>query len=274
MHDVSIAFLTIPDVDPVKSIQIAHKTGFQKAGIRLMPALRGEREYPLLSSKSVLAEVLAILAGTGISVGEVELVRIGAGFKKENYFPLFEVSQQLGARDVTVIIDDSDFSRAADSFSMLCESAQQYGLFLNLEPIPWTALRDLREAITIVQLCRQKNAGILIDAFHFYRRHTNLDLIGSIPPSWLRIVQICDAPRKFIPDKNSIRTEARTARLFPGEGEFDLTSFLKAFPDRATISIEVPNKTYLDSYTAEERAQRAYVSITQLIKNTGRIHSG
>ncbi len=264
--DLSLAFLTIPDVGPVRAVEIASEAGFQKVGLRLLPAVKEESEYPLLTDTKLLKQVSAVMADTGILIGDLELIRIDENFSLDCYWRFLEVGSELGATDVTVILDDPDLYRATENLSLLCGAARTYGLFINLEPIPWVALRDLEDAISILTKISQPNSAILIDTFHFYRRNTDWSLLKTIPQSWLRIVQVCDAPSDFDSDIDAIRTEARTKRLFPGAGGLDLTFFLRAMPKNITVSVEVPNKKYLDIFTAKERAILANKSTRDLLK--------
>jgi sugar phosphate isomerase/epimerase len=269
MFKYSLAFLTIPDVSPTKAIEIAQKAGFQGAGLRILPAVRDEDDYPLLTDPQTLRDVATALEDNAITVGDLELIRIRKDFQADDYSRFFEVAQFLGVQNVVVLNDDTDLSRATDSFARLCEYARPYDLWMNLEPIPWTALHDLRDAKDILRNARQPNAAILIDAFHFYRRHTALATLEDIPESWLRLFQICDAPKAFDSDVDSIRREARTARLFPGEGDLDLSALLRALPSDISVSVEVPNATYLSQYTPVERASLALQSARQALIKAG-----
>jgi sugar phosphate isomerase/epimerase len=264
--DLSLAFLTIPDVGPVNAVEIASEAGFQKVGLRLLPAVKEEAAYPLLTDRKLFKQVRSVMADTGIKIGDLELIRIDENFNLENYLNFLEVGAELGATDVTVILDDPDLYRATENLSVLCVAARDYGIFINLEPIPWVALRDLQDAISILTKISQPNSAILIDTFHFYRRSTDLRLLNYIPQSWLRVVQVCDAPLNFDSDIDLIRAEARTKRLFPGEGELDLLSFLRTIPKTITVSVEVPNKKYFDIFTPKQRAIRANKSTRDLLK--------
>jgi len=274
MIELSLAFLTVPDLTPIRAIEVAKRAGYQRVGLRLLPAVRDEDDYPLLTDRHVLRDVASAMEDNEIAVGELEVIRIKKDFQVHDYSRFFEVAQFLAAKNIVVLNDDVDPSRATSSFARLCEYAKPYNLFMNLEPIPWTALRDLESAKKMLQNANQLNAAILIDAFHFYRRDTAFETLESIPESWLRLFQICDAPRAFVPDIDSIRREARTARLFPGEGELDLSALLKALPSDNIVSVEVPNASYLSKYSPDERASLAFESAKRALITAGMMSNG
>lgn len=274
MIELSLAFLTVPDLPPIRAIEVARKAGYQRVGLRLLPAVRCEDDYPLLTDRQVLRDVASAMDDNEIAVGDLEVIRINKNFQVDDYSRFFEVAQFLAAQNIVVLNDDIDPSRATDSFASLCESAKPYNLFMNLEPIPWTALRDIECAKEMLQNANQLNGAILLDAFHFYRRNTPLAILESIPTSWLRLIQICDAPMTFDPNIDSIRHEARTARLFPGEGELDLTSLLRALPSNNIVSVEVPNASYLTQYSPDERASIALHAAKRVLISAGMKSSG
>lgn len=263
---LSLAFLTIPDVSPVAAVEIAATAGFNKVGLRLLPATTQEQPYPLLDDRKLLREVQSALRNTGVLIGDLELLRIDQPFDSSRLAGFFEVAAALDATDITVIVDDEDVRRSLDQFAQSCETARPYGLTLNLEPIPWTAIRDLDQAISFLASASQPNVGILIDAFHFYRRHGSIASVQSIPMEWLRLFQLCDAPKAFDPNPDSIRHEARTARVMPGDGELDLESLLRSFPEHTTVSVEVPNQDLIARQSPAQRAQMAFDKARQALK--------
>ena len=253
MAELSIAFLTIPDIGPKEAIIQCSQLGIHKLGIRLIPAVPGESEYPLLTQPQLQSEVCSLLADHPISIADVELIRISPQTIPESFLPLFEVSAKLQAQFVTVINDDPVLSRAADTFSSLVNLAQPYGLTLNLEPMPWTAITNIPDALKMVQAPGLDNTGILLDVFHFSRCGMSLKHIELIPEKFLRFVQVCDAPLKFEPDPMDIRQEAQTSRFMPGDGELPIQDILKKLPNDIILSVEVPNQKLLSSFSSRER---------------------
>jgi len=68
---------------------------------------------------------------------------------------------------------------------------------------------------------------VLVDAIHFFRTENSFaDLNGAS----LRYMQLCDARPERPADLQEIIRQARSDRLFPGEGGLDLKGLLGALP--------------------------------------------
>jgi sugar phosphate isomerase/epimerase len=138
-HTISLSFLTVFDAQPLDAIKIAAQTGYDALGLRLLPAAaRGEPNYPLMTDNRLLMECRALLADTGLTLTDVEIVRLGADTNASDYTAFFERCAELGARHVVVAGDDSDFPRLIEAFSKLCEIAEGFDLTCDLEFMPWT----------------------------------------------------------------------------------------------------------------------------------------
>jgi sugar phosphate isomerase/epimerase len=75
-------------------------------------------------------------------------------------------------------------------------------------------------------------------------------------------LQLCDAPAERPGDMQEIIRQARSDRLFPGEGELDLENLLRVLPAGLPISVEVP---YAKPMSALERAKRALAATQKLL---------
>jgi sugar phosphate isomerase/epimerase len=111
----------------------------------------------------------------------------------------------------------------------------------------------------------RRNAGVLIDAFHFSRSRSRLEDVAAIPPSRLRYLQLCDVPEVIPETLGAILVEARAERLFPGEGQLDLMGLLRALPRDIPLSLEVPTLTLAKTVGATERARRALAATKRVL---------
>lgn len=78
-----------------------------------------------------------------------------------------------------------------------------------------------------------------MDALHFGRSDSTLDDIRALPRSLLHCVQICDAEAGTHFSAEEMIHTARSKRLLPGEGNFDLAGLFAALPQDLPISVEV-----------------------------------
>jgi sugar phosphate isomerase/epimerase len=85
---------------------------------------------------------------------------------------------------------------------------------------------------------------LLIDALHLSRCGVDLASPAPFDSAAVSYVHLCDGPAARPRDEASLRNEARTGRLLPGEGELPLGSFLAAMPAEARLGLEAPCRAY------------------------------
>lgn len=271
MHTLSLAFLTTFEAGPVEAVKIAAETGYGMVGLRILPAApAGEPDYPLLTDERVLKEVRSALADTGVTVGDVEIVRL----RPENDWDLFarfcERCEALSARHVLVAGDDREPARLTESFARFCGIAARHSLTADLEFMPWTAVPDLKAALSVVEAAGQVNGSVLVDALHYDRSATTLDEIAALPRRRVNYVQFCDGAVPYDPSDEGLIRIARGERLFPGEGGIDLVGLARAVPEDVTISVEVPHRALAEKVDATGRAAMAIAATKAILRAAGR----
>jgi sugar phosphate isomerase/epimerase len=262
---ISLAALTVLDLTPGGLVDCAAEAGFSHVGIRLLPATSTEPQYDLVGDTPLLREVERRLADTGVKVLDAEIFRLKPETRVAACEAAIATAARLGASELLVAGNDPDEQRLTDSFSAFCDLAGRYGLGANLEFMPWTDAKDLREAARIVEGAARGNGGVLIDAFHFSRSGSQLCDLASIRSSRLHYLQLCDVPRAIPPTMDAILAEARSERLFPGEGGLDLLGLLRAVPRDIPLSVEVPTITLARTVDAGERARRALAATRRVL---------
>ena len=238
--EFSLAHLTVLGTTPLELIDIAAAAGYDYASIRATPVAPGERVTPLAGNPSMVRQVVRRLADTGVRVLDVELARIGPDEEPDRYVEVLEAAAEVGARHVISQLPDPDRGRATDRFGRLCDLALDYGLTVDLEFPSWSDTGDLAAAAAVVRGVGRANAGILIDALHFFRSHSSLDELAALPPTWFHFVQLCDAPATVPSSVDGVIHVARSARSLPGYGGLPLPDLLDLLP-AGPYSLEVPN---------------------------------
>lgn len=262
----SLAFLTVADLAPADAIRVAAETGYTSVGLRLLPAAAsGEGPYPILTDKAVLAEAQAALADTGISVGDVEIVRLKPDTRPDAFKPFLDCAQALGASKILVAGDDADHGRLTQTFAAFAELAAGYGLTSDLEFMPWTGVRNAAEALAIVEAAGQPTGGVLADALHWDRTGRRPEDLERLPRDRVHYFQICDAPAEYDPSDAGLIAVARGGRLLPGEGGIDLNAFAKALPDHVPVSVEIASIDLMQRLTPRERATQALAAARRII---------
>src|SRR5262249_15762876 len=96
----------------------------------------------------------------------------------------------------------------------------------------------LDTALTLVEQCGESNAGVCLDAFHFYKGPSKTEDLERLNAANLFHVQVCDVagvPRELMADSD---------RIMPGEGDLRLGRFigrLKAINYTSGVSLELMN---------------------------------
>jgi len=138
----------------------------------------------------------------------------------------FEVAAAIGApmvNAVTVLDFDPGIDAVASAFSSLCEKA--YPLRMSLEFTPFGAVPDLKAAQNIIDLVAKKNAGIMLDTWHFGRSNSQLSDIEAIAPERYFAIQVSDTGETRHHD---LFEETLHYRLLPGRGAAKVAKTLEA----------------------------------------------
>lgn len=241
MPPLSLAYLTYAPLPAPEAVSLAARLGYDAVGLRTLPNGTGGVHDRLVEDRSLLRETLARLRDTGVTVFDVEIVRIGEGFDPAPFRAFLENCQALGARAILVAGDDPDEARLTASYARFCEAAAPCGLTADLEFMPWTRVPDARTALRVVRNAAQPNGRVLVDSLHAGRSATSLADLAGLPAELLSYAQICDAPGDVPATEAGLIHTAREARLLPGDGGIDLVGIFSQLPADLPVSVEIPN---------------------------------
>ena len=161
----------------------------------------------------------------------------------------FATAQRLGIDTVLVCSNvgtatvDSD-EHSADQLRRLGDVAQDYDVRVAFEALAWGRfVDDYRRSWRIVELADHPAVGICLDSFHVLSRGHDPAAIEDIPGEKIFYLQLADAPALSM----GVLSWSRHHRLFPGEGAFDLSTFVAhvlATGFDGPLSLEVFNDTF------------------------------
>jgi sugar phosphate isomerase/epimerase len=197
-----------------------------------------------------------------VRVLDVEVFRLAPETKVADFEPVIAIAARLRATDLLVHGADPDEARLAESFARLCDLAARHGLAANLEPMPWVEVSTVAKAKRILDAARRENSALLVDAIHFFRADNRLEELKTVEHKRSRYMQLCDARPERPADMQEIIRQARSDRLFPGEGGLDLRGLLRALPAGLPLSLEVPVSKKMEPL---ERAQRALAAAKAIL---------
>jgi sugar phosphate isomerase/epimerase len=191
---------------------------------------------------------------------------IGGGSEDD----FFRAAAALRARSINAaaLVDTSaDLDAIADAFAALCERAAEHELLVHLEFLPFTPIRNVDVALSLVERAGP-NGGVMLDTWHHFRGDTQDARLRDLPGARILGVQLNDAPRQAAP--NPIE-ETMHARLLPGDGDIDLPgviSALRAIGSPAPFGVEVFSDELL-TLPVEEAGRRAGAAARAVLTKTG-----
>jgi 4-hydroxyphenylpyruvate dioxygenase len=159
----------------------------------------------------------------------------------------------------TATVDSDEVS--ARQLGQLGDLAQTFGIRVAFEALAWGRfVDDYRRSWRIVELADHPSVGLCLDSFHVLSRGHDPMEIRNIPGEKIFYLQLADAPALTM----DVLSWSRHHRLFPGEGSFDLATFVSHVLSTGfdgPLSLEVFNDTFRQTDPARTaiHAQRSLV---------------
>lgn len=264
---LSLAYLTIPGVEPLDQIKIAAEAGYEYVSLRTIPmGQAGEPQVCLERDPQLFNEIKAALKDTGLKLLDIELVRIREDLPAD-YRKAFECGAELGATEVLSSVWTENHSFAAERYGQICEQAKEFGLNVNLEFPIVSGLRTLEDAIKVQDQSGASNLKILMDMIYCHWAGVTPEVIGRYEPERFGLIHLCDCPK----DPAGLETVqiVREGREYCGMGAADLTGLIKALPASSPCSIELPNLKYMKEYGATGHARKCLEHAKAVMEQAG-----
>jgi len=259
-------------------VRAAAEAGFAAMGLYI-------GDYERLKAQGASdADLRAVLNHHGLRIVEIEALRgwsatgrpgkdCDAYLKAET--DVFRMSDALGPGHHVQVIGPyaGTLDDAAQAFAGVCDRAAEHGLAAAIEFLPeMTNIPDAATAMQIVTRAGRTNGGICLDSWHHFRGANDDDMLRAIPAERIFTVQFDDGPRQRVdPD---YYTDCTQHREIPGDGDFDLTGFLRLVAGmgvRLPLSVEVMSAKLQDR-TAGEITQRLADATRAVVTAAGRRH--
>jgi len=149
---------------------------------------------------------------------------------------IIDAAVDVGARNLLVVSRGVDDQRFVERFGELCDLAAPHGIGCSLEFMAFMSIRDLPQAIGVLDAVDRPNAAVLVDNLHLARTGGTPDDVATLDPARLPYVQLCDAPAAS-PD--NLVEEALDERLTLGDGKLPIGELVAALPDHTALSMEI-----------------------------------
>jgi sugar phosphate isomerase/epimerase len=134
--------------------------------------------------------------------------------------------------------------KSAEAYAAMCAPFESHDVVVGLEPIAWSGISSIREAVDIVRTSGVPNGGIILDFWQWYRAGADEQALSELEPGDVALIQICDAADES--PANLLDDTLKNRRL-PGQGVADVAKRLRALLDRgieAPIVLEVFNDDF------------------------------
>jgi sugar phosphate isomerase/epimerase len=146
----------------------------------------------------------------------------------------------------------AQLARAADIVA-------EAGSKLAIEFSPAGSVRSIRDAVAMLDASGARDAGVLIDTWHFFHGTSTWDELETVPLEKIAYLQFQDA---LAPASADGVDETMNRRAMPGDGVLDLDRFATTLLERGwegVVGIEVLSSE-LNQLPVAEFARRAYAS--------------
>jgi sugar phosphate isomerase/epimerase len=234
----------------------AARAGFDGVGIRLCHG-SAELAFPLLGDTPLKRQTVDRLRDANIVVNDFDFIRLTAETQVSAFEPILDVAMELGARAVVVLGADPDENRLAENYADLCKLCAPRDIRPMIEPIIYTQIKNIMQALAILKKAGQPNAGIQICPLHLFRAGRTAADIALVDRALMPHAQLCDGGVGELVGNEAIRHETIADRRLPGQGALDLDEFLAALPPMITLRVNSPVAALKDR-SAAERAKLIY----------------
>jgi sugar phosphate isomerase/epimerase len=238
---VSIAAGCTPELeaDPATFVSAAAEAGWPGTGIWFDPQSWTDK---------TTREVAQRVRDAGLVAVDMEVVRMGP--KGDCGLELIDAAAEIGARNILTISTFEQPGQTAERLAELCRHGASAGIRVCIEFMRFTSVRNLSEALEVVALANEPNAGILVDLLHVHRSGTTIAEIERTDPALFPYAQWCDAPAEPVGwETRHLIEDALDHRSCPGEGDLDALGFPALFAPEVPMSMEVRSKALRDGFS-------------------------
>ena len=207
---------------------------------------------------AIAAEVRLRLDDTGLIALDMEPIFVTPD--GDHGARVIEAAATVGARNLLVVSRGVDDAQFTERFGALCDNAAAHDIGCSLEFMAFMSVRDLPQALAILDAVDRPNASVLIDNLHLARTGGSVAAVAAVAPDRLPYVQLCDAQANAPDD---LVTEALDTRLTLGDGELPIGELIGALPTDTALSLEVRSAHLRSAYPDPTDRARHVLETTQ-----------
>lgn len=260
MRRVILGWLNCPDVAAPDMIDVAADAGFDAVGLRITGRTRSDAYPTIVGDAAAVRRIRSRASERGVMIHNASIQHLYPDVEPGDLEPALDAAAAIGARMVLASVYDPDRARAVERIAAMADAAGERGLRVFVEFVPFSEVKALPDALSVVRAVDRENFGITVDPLHLARSGGTPADLRTVPTGRLYFLQLCDAQRER-PNGVELATEARTRRLAPGDGSLPLHDLLDAAPPDLDLECEFPTAQNLGLAPRERaRAIRAAAS--------------
>ena len=222
---LSLAAGVCPETGPADFVSACAAAGWKACGIWFDPGTW---------TNAVAAEVELRLDDTGLIALDMEPIFVTPD--GDHGDRVIDAAATVGAQNLLVVSRGVDDARFVERFRELCDQAATASIGCSLEFMAFMTIRDLPQALAVLDAVDRPNANVLIDNLHLARTGGTVADAAAVAPDRLPYVQLCDAPTNT---PEHLVVEALDTRLTLGDGELPVRELVDAVPEHTALSLEI-----------------------------------
>lgn len=256
MHKLSLASGVLPEFGPVDIVEAGAAAGYDAVGLWVDPL-----EWTAQHTR----DTRAALAAAHMPVLDVEVVWLRPDTKLEDHRRILDIGAELGAANVLCVSSYPDTGATVEHLTALCRHAEGSGIRVALEFGIFTEVKNLTQALAVLDEVAHPLRAVLIDPIHVDRSGTTVAQLAQVDPALLPYAQFCDAraQRPDPADFDAVITDAIDLREQAGEGVLPLAAMLQALPKDIPLSIELRSAMLREVFTHPVLRARAVLDATR-----------
>jgi sugar phosphate isomerase/epimerase len=241
VRKLSLASGVLPEFGALDVVRAGAEAGFDAVGFWVDPA-----EWTAADTRAARAA----LGATDLSLLDVEVVWIKPDSDPDAHRRIIDVGAELGAANVLCVSSDPDMAATARKLAALCRHAEGSGIRVALEFGVFTEVKNLTQALAVIEQVAHPLAAVLVDPIHVDRSGTTVEQLAALDPTLLPYAQFCDAlaARPEPNDFDAVIRDAVDLREQCGEGALPLSAMLDALPPHIPLSIELRSQALREGY--------------------------
>ena len=180
-REFSLAYLTLPGVDPMEQIRIAGRAGYDYVSLRTIPmGLPGEPQVHPEQDPQLLEALKDQLQRCGVRLLDIELVRIRED-QPEDYRAAFAAGAAMGAKHILSSVWTRDYAFAAERYRAICDQAAEFDMTVNMEFPVVSEMRTLQETVEMKRRVGRDNLKIFVDTLYAHWDKVTPQQLQQIP---------------------------------------------------------------------------------------------